>query len=333
MPVASLLFSQSQSGGQTAREARGRLSELVVVWLNWRLDHARSIGASRERGEEMRKTIVHLLPLLIVAVVLTLAGFNTVKAQSAQPAPDTQGDDKPKPEASPASVEEAFIDAVSEGNLEIVRKMLQEKPALIGTRDEGEATALHIAVAKSKIEIVKLLLEKKAEVNAKDQQGETPLYLSISADDDLELAGLLLAAKADPNIADADGNTPLHLTTERDVAELLIAKGADIGARNNAGRTPLHEAVAAGAKIVVEALLSNNADVNAIDQEGNTPLHLLLTRTDADRDWTKSIAVVLLAKKANVNARNKAGVTALKMALEQKDAALVELLRQNGARE
>lgn len=294
--------------------------------------HDRAVGPApqRERVDEMQKTRNHVLPILLALVVLMAAGSNSVQAQSP---PQTPGDDQPKPEASPASLEETFMDAVEEGKLDVVRKMLQEKPALIGTRDEGEATPLHLAVSKSRTEIVKLLLEKKAEINAKDHLGETPLHLSISADEDLAIAELLLAAKADPNIADADGNTPLHLTTERDVAELLVAKGADIGARNNEGRTPLHEAVASGAKIVVEALLSNKADVNAIDKEGNTPLHLLLTRTDADRDWTKSIAEILLAKKADVNVRNKAGVTALKMALEQKDAALADLLRQNGAKE
>lgn len=278
----------------------------------------------------MRKKTVNTLLMLLIASVCALTGFNAVIVQSAQ---DPQGDDKAKPEAAPASAEEAFIEAVDEGNLDLVRKLLQEKPALIGARDEGGATALHVAVAKSKTEIVKLLLAKKADVNARDQLSETPLYLAISADDDLVLAELLLTAKADPNLADADGNTPLHVTTERDMADLLIAKGADIGARNNEGRTPLHEAVALGAKIVVEALLNNKAAVNAIDKEGNTALHLLLTRTDADRDWTRSIAEILLANKADVNVRNKAGVTVLKMALDQKDTPLVDLLRQNGAKE
>ena len=35
----------------------------------------------------------------------------------------------------------------------------------------------------------------------------------------------------------------------------------------------------------------------------------------------------------DVNAHNKAGATALKLALAQKDTALIDLLKQNGAKE
>ena len=200
----------------------------------------------------MRKTFSSALVLIGFAIFAAFYSTAVLRAQTPQSSSEAADD-------SPATAEETFLDATGEGKLDVMCKMLQDNPGLLTTRDEGQATALHIAVAKSKLDIVKFLLEKKADVNAKDQQGETPLLLAITADEDLELARLLLAAKADPNIGDADGNTPLHLATERDIAELLLANGATLAAKNNEGRTPLHEAVNSGSKLVVEVLLDHNA--------------------------------------------------------------------------
>lgn len=276
----------------------------------------------------MRRRSVHVL--LLMGAMLVMTGYANSQTDQ-QP----QGDSKPAVDTAPPTPEEVFIDAAGEGNLELVRKMLQENPALIRARDEAKATALHVAVANSKVDLVKFLLEKKAEINAKDELEQTPLFLATGPDTEegLAITELLLAAQADPNLADAEGNTPLHQVTETAFAEMLLAKGASVGAKNNEGRTPLHTAVAAGAKVVVEFLLNNKADVNAGDQEGNTPLHLLINRIDADHDWTLSIGDILIDNKADVNAKNKAGATPLKLALDHKDAGLVELLKKHGAKE
>jgi len=275
----------------------------------------------------MRRTSVHVL--LLLGLLLAICGQANSQTDPQPPADKSVADVPPTPE-------EVFMDAVGEGNLEVVRKMLLANPALISARDEAKATALHVAVDNGKAEVVKFMLEKKAEVNARNQLEQTPLFLATGPDteDSLTITGLLLAAKADPNIADAEGNTPLHQSIEIALSELLVAKGANIAARNNEGRTPLHEAVVSGAKAIVELLLNNKADVNAIDKEGNTPLHLLVTRIDTDHDWTLSLALILLDNKADLSVKNKAGATPLKMALDQKDdAALIELLKKRGATE
>jgi ankyrin repeat protein len=68
------------------------------------------------------------------------------------------------------------------------------------------------------------------------------------------------------------GITPLHYAASKEIAELLIAKGADLNAKDNNGWTPLHEAARKGHKEVVELLIAKGADLNAKDFGDTTPL-------------------------------------------------------------
>jgi len=63
------------------------------------------------------------------------------------------------------------------------------------------------------------------------------------------------------NIKDRDeyGQAPLHWAGDKEVAKLLISKGADIEARNNNGLTPLGFASFNGHKEVAELLLKHGA--------------------------------------------------------------------------
>ena len=86
-----------------------------------------------------------------------------------------------------------------------------------------------------------------------------------------------LAAGADVNAKDIVGKTPLHWAAGnegRQVAELLIANGADVNAQSEMG-TPLHFAAAFGHKEIVELLIAKDAGVNAKSDDGGwaeTPL-------------------------------------------------------------
>ena len=59
----------------------------------------------------------------------------------------------------------------------------------------------------------------------------------------------------------------------KQVAELLIANGADVNAKADSW-TPLHSAALTGHKEIVELLIAaKGADVNAKDDDGKTPLN------------------------------------------------------------
>ena len=74
------------------------------------------------------------------------------------------------------------------------------------------------------------------------------------------------------------GGTPLHFAAYRgrkEVAEFLIAEGADVNAKRNNGWVPLHHAANKGHMEVVELLIAADADMNAKDNYGDygkTPL-------------------------------------------------------------
>ncbi|PKN26745.1 MAG: hypothetical protein CVU65_04695 [Deltaproteobacteria bacterium HGW-Deltaproteobacteria-22] len=74
---------------------------------------------------------------------------------------------------------------------------------------------------------------------------------------------------------DDSGNTLLHYAcyyrASTDVAELLLARGADVHAKNNLGYTPLHSCALNGCENTIRVLLKGGASKDARDNDGRTP--------------------------------------------------------------
>ncbi|MBV9300893.1 MAG: ankyrin repeat domain-containing protein [Acidobacteriaceae bacterium] len=98
---------------------------------------------------------------------------------------------------------------------------------------------------------------------------------------------------------DDSGDTPLCCAAtygRKDVAKLLLARGADVNAKGGHGTTPLHDAALLGHKDVAELLLASGADVRATDTFGMTPLHRAADsglrdefRLRVDRQWSATL--------------------------------------------
>ncbi|MBI5686673.1 MAG: ankyrin repeat domain-containing protein [Verrucomicrobia bacterium] len=82
------------------------------------------------------------------------------------------------------------------------------------------------------------------------------------------------------------------------IAELLLARGANINVQDHQGSTPLHVAIIHGTKDMVKLLLANKADVNLKDIYGHTPLH------NAVRVGDKDVVELLLKHKPDINAKS-----------------------------
>ena len=117
-----------------------------------------------------------------------------------------------------------------------------------------------------------------------------------------------IAAGTDVNAKDG-GWTPLHQAAykgHKEIAELLIEKGAGVDAKTDDGLTPLRLTILhfATTKEMVELLITNGADVNAMTDDGKTPL-----------DWANGL--LRLAKMEPV---------------KEERIAAVNLLRKHGAK-
>ena len=116
----------------------------------------------------------------------------------------------------------------------------------------------------------------------------------------------------------------LHLAASKEVAELLIAKGADVNAKDRYGFTPLHFAAAFDRIEVAQMLIAQGADINAQREhhlDRWTPtwgLYIKMFLRGNSRAATPlffarspEMAKFLIAKGANVNAKNNKGMTPL----------------------
>ncbi|MFI7614846.1 ankyrin repeat domain-containing protein [Nonomuraea terrae] len=104
---------------------------------------------------------------------------------------------------------------------------------------------------------------------------------------DTETVGKLLASGADPNRPSepaeegGEGGLPLCAAAAWDrteVAEALLAAGAEVGAREAGGWTALLWAAANGHASVARVLIEAGAEVDATNDDGDTPLTLAARR-------------------------------------------------------
>ena len=153
-------------------------------------------------------------------------------------------------------------------------------------------------------------------------------------DGDVKAVKQHLAAGTDVNAKNKAGATSLSVTVgkgHKEVAEILIAKGADVNAKEDLwGWTPLHYAARSGVKEIIELLIAAGADVNAKNENIFTPLH-----SSAIHDH-KETAELLITKGADVNAKNAQGWTPLDLATvpgsPYEITQTADLLRKHGGK-
>jgi ankyrin repeat protein len=132
-----------------------------------------------------------------------------------------------------------------------------------------------------------------------------PIHAAVKGGDLRTVKELI---KSDPSLVSATGDaglTPLHIAVirgYRDIAEFLLAKGADVNATvlNRGSVAPLTFAVFTGRRDMAEVLLAHGANV-----ELGTPL------AEASHNGHLDIVKLLVSHGANVNAKDLSGGTAL----------------------
>jgi ankyrin repeat protein len=115
--------------------------------------------------------------------------------------------------------------------------------------------------------------------------GDTALHIAAAAHQ-RELAESLVTRGADVRARNRRGAEPLHYAADGgpdaqqcDVITYLVDVGADPNAMDKSGVAPLHRAVRNRCSAAVSALIENGADPLLMNGSGSTPLHLAVQNT------------------------------------------------------
>ncbi len=230
------------------------------------------------------------------------------------------------------------------GRFDVVMALLTNG-ADVNASDEQGATALHGAARSRDTALVQLLIDNGADLNAIDQAGYTPMARAVESNNAPVVMALyktgaklhldqsislfkaaasaeridteiikLLRQKCDIHARDAKQRTALHDCAEHDAAELaeaLLAAGAEIEAIDQDRRTPLLSAAFAGSARMLRRLVFSKPDVQQRDAAGNSALHLAVLGSH----HSPEVIQLLHAMGCNADLRNAAGKRAADLAM------------------
>jgi uncharacterized protein len=136
-----------------------------------------------------------------------------------------------------------IFEAAATGNEAQLKSLLQSEPALAEIFSGDGWTPLHLAAAFGTPAAVSTLLAAGARVDAvsRNPQQNQPLHAALALGKNPEIVGILLEHGASANATQAGGFTPIFsaaIANRRDLAEMLLACGADPHRRSDQSKTP-----------------------------------------------------------------------------------------------
>ena len=171
--------------------------------------------------------------------------------------------------------------------------------------------------------------------------GCTPALHQAVKTGDADRVRQLLDAGADVNVRESSKErlqwTALHWAAfrgDKEIAALLISRGAELDAEDLYYSTPLYLAAERGHPEVVRQLIAEGADVNVKSSSLDyTPLHRAAWGMVGDPAASyKEIVDVLIARGAEINARDNDGRTAFDQATWSDNGETAALLRKHGGK-
>ncbi|WP_375333842.1 ankyrin repeat domain-containing protein [Candidatus Tisiphia endosymbiont of Xenochironomus xenolabis] len=219
-------------------------------------------------------------------------------------------------------------EAVATEALEVIKALINYDKTIVDKGDEKKV--LWFTAQEGKLEAVKTLLQLGANINAINAvNGMPPLHVAMQKKHP-EVAEELLARGADVNIVDAGGWIALHWGVNLEdinIVKNILTKGTNINAKSIVGVTPLFCAVSNGNKLITELLISKQADSNIPSNEGTLPWHIASFKGFIE--IMKILAPTILD--IDYKTTNSEQYTALWLASQQGHVDIVKWLIDKGA--
>ncbi|MGE0490064.1 MAG: ankyrin repeat domain-containing protein [Vulcanimicrobiota bacterium] len=158
-----------------------------------------------------------------------------------------------------AQLQGEFFTALEQNREDRALELLKEHPQLVIGGNQLAETNLQLAIANRRARVALALIEAGAPLSANPKakgkhgksKGAPPLLLALR------------------QINSADPDHPF-----RNLAIVIIEKGADVRAQDKSGFTALHHAAGLGDVELVKLLLAKGASKEVKNEEGKTPLDL-----------------------------------------------------------
>jgi ankyrin repeat protein/L-ascorbate metabolism protein UlaG (beta-lactamase superfamily) len=216
-----------------------------------------------------------------------------------------------------------------EETLRAYRKIIVAILAIAFVAIPARAAEIHDAVRAGNLAQVKALVAKDPKaVIAVDELGQTPLHLAAEAGRQ-DMADLLIAKGADKKALCRDGRNLLHCAAAGELVDLmdrLVKEGFPVDGPDRYGRTPLLKAAAAGSDRAAEFLLSRGANVMSRDYYEQTPLH------EAAFSGNLRLLDILVKHGADIEAVNQEGSTPLLYVSQTGRSEVIDWLLEHGAK-
>ncbi|MBR3632012.1 MAG: ankyrin repeat domain-containing protein [Elusimicrobiaceae bacterium] len=214
--------------------------------------------------------------------------------------------------------------AAEKGNMEIIKKLIEEGGASINTPSSYGVTPLIAAAAAGNREVVGYLLANGADPTAKDDLGKTALLHAMPANDKKLTESLVSQNNRAINLPDNTGNTPLIYAAKNgaeDNIKVLLKYKANPDYQNPTnGLSALASAAAAGQERAAQLLVNNGANINLQDKEGRTAVFY------AAENGQISLLKQLIRLGADLQATDKNGQTVFMAAAQAQNIPALQFL-------
>jgi len=198
-------------------------------------------------------------------------------------------------------------------------ELLIQNGANVNAKNNDGKTPVHYAVLLGSTEVIRMLLVAGADIDSISLN-----IRSLILTGDVRVVNPLIAKSGDVDAKDESGCTMLHFADDTSVVELLLDKGANIDIKDNEySFTPLHYAARFGREDVADVLIARGANINAKDKWDFQPIHWAAYHDRAD------VIELLLSKGADINAKTSLGQTPLQLAQERRNTKTIEVLHKH----